>query len=257
MRTIAPFLRASLLIALLGLPSNRALRADEPVAADLVIRHAQVITVARDSRIAEAVAIRGDRVLAVGSDTEIARFTGPATRIIDAGGRALLPGLYDSHVHPLGAAHSEADHPIPVFESLADVTAYVAARVKAQPKGTWIVARYAFPTRLAESRFLTRAELDRIAPEHMVLHQGGPAGVVNSKALAHSGITRDTPDPPAGRIVKDPGTGEPTGMLRNAYSVLKDLPSDAYGDDGTPDAGRVKLLFSKYKERLHFEERDK
>jgi predicted amidohydrolase YtcJ len=115
--------------------------------------------------------------------------------------------------------------------------------------GTWIVARYAFPTRLAESRFLTRAELDAIAPEHMVLHQGGPAGVVNSKALAHSAITRETPDPPSGQIVRDPRTGQPTGMLRNAYSILKDLPSDAYGDDGSTDAARVQRLFSKYNER--------
>ena len=209
---------------------------DEMRTADLVIRHARVLTLDAGSQIAQAVAIRGDRILAVGTDDEIQRLIGPGTKTIDAGGKTLLPGLYDSHVHPLGAAHSEADHPIPVFESLADVMDYISDRVKAQPKGTWIVARYAFPTPLAESRFLTRAELDRIAPEHMVLHQGGPAGVVNSKALAHSGMTRDTPDPPAGQIVKDPRTGEPTGMLRNAYSVLKDLPSDAYGDDGT--AGR-------------------
>ena len=91
---------------------------------------------------------------------EIQPLIGPGTKVIDAGGKTLLPGLYDSHVHPLGAAHSEADHPIPVFESLADVMAYFAERVKAQPKGTWIVARYAFPTRLSESRFPTRAELD-------------------------------------------------------------------------------------------------
>jgi len=222
---------------------------DEIRTADSVIRHARVITLDAGSHIAQAVAVRGDRIAAVGTDAEIQPLIGPGTKVIEAGGMALLPGLYDSHVHPLGAAHSEADHPIPVFESLADVTAYIADRVKTQPQGTWIVARYAFPTRLAESRFLTRAELDRIAPEHMVLHQGGPAGVVNSKALAHSGITRDTPNPPAGQIVKDPRTGEPTGMLRNAYSVLTDLPSDAYGDDGTPDAGRVKLLFSKFNER--------
>jgi hypothetical protein len=63
---------------------------------------------------------------------------------------------------------------------LADVMNYISGRVKVQPIGAWIVARYAFPTRLAESRFLTQDELDRIAPEHMVLHQGGPAGVVNS-----------------------------------------------------------------------------
>jgi len=224
---------------------------------EVVIRHARVITLDARGQIAQAVAIRGDRIEAVGTDDEIQPLVGPGTRIIEAGGMALLPWLYDGHVHPLGAAHSEADHPIPVFESLADVMNYISGRVKVQPEGTWIVARYAFPIRLAKGRFPTRAELDRIATEHMVLHQGGPAGVVNSKALAHSGITRDTPDPPAGQIVKDPRTGEPTGMLRNAYSVLKDLPSDAYGDDGTPDAGRVKLLFSKYKERLHFEERDR
>ena len=215
---------------------------DEIRTADLVIRHARVNTLDAANQIVQAVAIRGDRIVAVGTDDEIQPMIGPGTNTIDAGGKTLLPGLYDSHVHPLGAAHSEADHPIPVFESLADVMDYISDRVKAQPKGTWIVARYAFPTRLAESRFLTRAELDRIAPEHMVLHQGGPAGVVNSKALAHSGITRDTLNPPAGQIVKDPRTGEPTGILRNAYSVLKDLPSDAYGDDGTPDARRVKLL---------------
>ena len=68
----------------------------------------------------------------------------------------------------------------------------------------------------------------------MVLHQGGPAGIVNTRRSRYSGITRDTPDPPAGRIVKDPKTGEPTGMMRNAYSALKDLPGDAYGDDGAP-----------------------
>ena len=128
--------------------------------------------------------------------------------------------------------------------------AYIAGRVKAQPKGTWIVARYAFPTRLAEGRFPTRAELDAVAPDHMVLHQGGPAGVVNTRALTYSGISRDTADPPAGRIVKDPATGEPTGMLRNAYSVLKDLPGDAYGDDdNAAENERVKQLFRLYNAR--------
>jgi predicted amidohydrolase YtcJ len=234
-------------LLLLRAPVANADEAQPP--ADQIIRNAHVVTLDPGNRVAQAVAIGRDRIVAVGNDEEIRKRTGPETKVIDAGGKTLLPGLYDSHVHPLGAAHSEADHPIPVFESLADVKAYIAERVKSQPPGTWIVARYAFPTRLAESRFPTRAELDAIAPEHMVLHQGGPAGVVNSKALRHSGITRDTPDPPAGRIVKDPKTGEPTGMMRNAYSALKDLPSDAYGDDGTPDAARVKLLFQRYNER--------
>ena len=238
-----------LVFAMLVFCADRWLLGAEGEPAHQVIRNARAITLDAGDHIAQAVAIRGDRIIAVGTDEQIRPLVGPATKVVDAGGKTLLPGLYDSHVHPLGAAHSEADHPIPVFESLADVKAYIAGRVKSQPANTWIVARYAFPTRLAESRFPTRAELDAIAPEHMVLHQGGPAGVVNTKGLTHSGITRETPDPPAGQIVRDPRTGEPTGMLRNAYSVLKDLPTDAYGDDGTPDAERVKQLFRRYNER--------
>ncbi len=241
MRPAQILMRYALWLTVIVVPGT-VLRGDEPRSADLIIRHAKVITVDREFRIAEAVAIRGDRVLAAGSNAEIARLAGPATRIIDAGGKTLLPGLYDSHVHPLGAAHSEKDHAIPSFDTLADVLTYFADRAKAQPKGTWIVARYAFPTRLKESRFPTREELDRVAPDHMVLHQGGPAGIVNTKAIRHSGITRDTPDPPAGRIVKDPRTGEPTGMMRNAYSVLKDLPDDAYADDAHPDVDRVQAI---------------
>ena len=85
------------------------------------------------------------------------------------------------------------------------------------PKGEWIVLRFAFPTRLDEARFPTRAELDEAAPEHPVLYHAGPAGMVNSigpESLRHH---QDTPNPPAGVIVKDAETGEPTGMLRNAY----------------------------------------
>jgi predicted amidohydrolase YtcJ len=237
------------LILLTWIAATRQAIGAEGSIADQVIHHARAITLDGHDQITQFVAIRGDRIVGVGTDKEIRNWIGPSTKVIDAGGKALLPGLIDSHVHPLGAANSEADHPIPVFESLTDVMAYIAGRVRTQPAGTWIVARYAFPTRLTESRFPTRAELDRVAPEHMVLHQGGPAGVVNSRALVHSGINRDTSDPPAGRIVRDPHTGEPTGMLRNAYSALKDLPTNAYGDDGTPDAERVKMLFRLYNQR--------
>ncbi len=238
------------LIAALCAPlfTINGVRADESPA-DLVVRASKVITVDRDFRIATAVAIRGDRIVAVGGDDEIVRWIGPSTKVINGDGKALLPGLYDSHVHPLGAASSEADHEIPAFDSLESVMKYIAGRVRVQPKGTWIIVRYAFPTRLREGRFPTREELDRVAPDHMVLHQGGPAGVVNSLALRHSGIDRDTPNPPAGTIVRNPATGEPTGMMRNAYSALKDLPKDAYSDDGLPDETRVLELFRQYNRR--------
>ena len=237
------------LILFLSLMVTHIARGDEAPRADVIVRGAKVITVDGGSRIAEAVAIRGDRIAVVGTNAEADALSGPGTKTIDAKGRSLLPGLYDSHVHPLGAAGSEKDHPIPSYRSLADVKAYIASRVQAQPPGTWVVVRYAFPTRLAEGRFPTRAELDAVAPEHPVLHQGGPAGIVNTKALTMSGITRETPDPPAGRIVKDPGTGEPTGLLRNAYSVLKGLPADAYSDTGPADPSRVRELFRLYNTR--------
>lgn len=220
-----------------------------PAPPDLILRDAKVITLDGHDRIAEAVAIRGDRLIAVGDNAKIAAMAGPDTTIQSMAGKAILPGLYDSHVHALGAATSEADHPIPEFDSLEAIMAYIRERANAQPRGSWIVVRYAFPTRLAESRFPTRAELDRAAPDHPVLHQGGPAGMVNSKALELSGVTRDTPDPPAGRIVKDPQTGEPTGMLRNAYSVLKGLPSNAYGGSAGEDTRRVLTLFRLYNQR--------
>jgi predicted amidohydrolase YtcJ len=245
-------LRFAIALSLLGGglgPSSLPGREPASGPADLVIQSARVFTLDSKSSVAEAVAVQGQRILRVGTNREISELVGPATTIVDARGKSLLPGLYDSHVHPLGAASSEADHPIPVFESLDDLRRYIQQRARVQPPGTWIIARYAFPTRLAESRFLTRAELDEIAPDHMVMHQGGPAGVVNSKALADSGITRDTPDPPAGTIVRDPATGEPTGMLRNAYSALRNLPKNAYGDNGPAAIERVRELFRRYNQR--------
>jgi predicted amidohydrolase YtcJ len=221
--------------------------ADSPP--NLIIVQARVITLDAESRIAQAVAIRGERVIAVGSNQEIRALAGPDAQVVDAGGKTILPGLYDSHVHPLGAATSEADHAIPAYRSLADMKRYIADRVKVQPKGTWIVVRYAFPTRFDESRFPTRAELDAIAPDHPVLHQAGPAGMANSKALEISGIAKDTPNPPAGQVVKDPETGEPTGMIRNAYRLLKGLPGDAYDSRGGEDEARLQKLIALYNSR--------
>ena len=102
--------------------------------------------------------------------------------------------------------------------------AYIADRVEGPAEGDVDRRAVCLPDPAGGEPLPDPGRAGRVAPDHMVLHQGGPAGVVNTKALTYSGITRDTPDPPAGRIVKDPQTGEPTGMLRNAYSVLKGLP---------------------------------
>jgi predicted amidohydrolase YtcJ len=217
--------------------------------ADTILYHGKVVTVDARFHVAEAVAVRDGHILAVGTDKEVLTHRGPKTQVIDLAGRTVLPGLYDSHTHPLGAAVSELGAPLPVLRSVKDVLAHIAERAKRTPEGQWIVVRYAFPTRLDEMRFPTKAELDRAAPHHPVLYHAGPAGVANSAALKHSGVTKDTPNPPAGVIVKDAKTGEPTGMLRNAYSVLKGVPGDGASYTREQKREAVRTLFRRYNEQ--------
>lgn len=233
---------AYLLFATLGpIPFTRA---DDP--ATLIVHNGKVLTVDAKFTLAEAVAVREAKVLAVGTNADVLRLRGPNTVVIDAGGRTVMPGLYDSHVHPVGAATSEAVKPMAVWRSLAEVKEHIRKQAETTPKGQWIVLRYAFPTRLADARFPTKAELDEVAPDHPVLYHAGPAGVVNSRALKLSGVTKETSNPPDGVVVKDDKTGEPTGMLRNAYGVLKGVPGEADALSADERRAAVKKLFAAY-----------
>jgi predicted amidohydrolase YtcJ len=216
--------------------------------ADLIIHHANVVTVDARFSTAQAVAVKDGRVLAVGDDDSVLKLKGPKTRLIDAAGHTVLPGIYDSHVHPVGAALSELREPVPVLKSLKDVFAHVRKQAAKKPEGEWIVIRFAFPTRLDEGRFPTKAELDEAAPKHPVLYNAGPAAIVNSMALKVSGVTKDTPNPKGGAIVKG-ADGEPTGMLRSAENVLKGVPRESA--KASPDEKRaaLKRLFALYNSR--------
>ena len=225
---------------------DKSTLADDDVAADLIIHHGKVLTMDSNFRIAQAIAIRNERIVAVGDDKAVLKFKGKATKLIDAGGRTVLPGLYDSHVHPLGAATSELAEPLPNLASLDDVFAYIRKKTKDTPEGEWIVLRFAFPTRLKEARFPTLAELDKAAPKHPVLYNAGPASMVNSMALKVSGITRDTPNPKNGVIVRDPKTGAATGMIRNAQGALKGVPSGSGNVSAKDRREAVKKLFHLY-----------
>jgi predicted amidohydrolase YtcJ len=188
--------------------------------ADFVIHHANVLTVDSHFSRAEAVAIRGDRILAVGSNSKLQRLIGPHTRSLDARGQTVLPGLYDSHVHSCRASVSEFAGPLPVLKSLAEAFRYIRAQAASQPPGSWVTLERVYPTRLQEGRLPTKTELDAAAPDHPVYWNCGPVSLANTKALQLSGITRETPDPLPGQIVKD-SAGEPTGLLRNAAQLLK------------------------------------
>jgi predicted amidohydrolase YtcJ len=214
--------------------------------ADLVIHHAKIVTGDGQARTVEAIAVKDSRILALGDDETIFKHVGPKTRVIDADGQTVLPGLYDSHMHPVMAATSELAGPLPNPQSLQDVFAYIRKKAAATPPGEWIVVRFIFPTRLDEARFPTKAELDAAAPRHPLLFHAGPAGMVNSMALQVSGITKLTANPPAGMIVKDPVTHEPTGMVRNAYQLLKGVPREAGSAPRVAKREAVKKLLRLY-----------
>jgi predicted amidohydrolase YtcJ len=191
-------------------------------APDLILRNARIVTVDPKFSIAQAASIKAGRILAVGSDADVLKTRGAGTRVEDLGGRTVIPGLIDSHVHP-GAAMTEFDHDIPEMESVEDVLDYVGKRAKVLGRGKWIVVRQIFITRLKEPRYPTRAELDRVAPDNPVLFSTGPDASCNSLALKLSGIDKDfkISDGGPGFVEKDPATGEPTGILRGMTRYVK------------------------------------
>lgn len=214
---------------------------------DLIIHHGKIATVDDKFSIVEAMAIRGDRIQAVGSNAEILKLSGPATKLVDLQGQTVIPGLCDSHVHASGAALYEYDHPIPEMDTVADVLKYIGSRAEALPDGDWIVVRQVFITRLRDQRYPTRRELDAVSPKNPVMFSTGPDCVCNSLALELSGIDRDfkITDGKAGQIEKDPSTGELTGILRSASRFVKSKSNEKSPslDDRMQ---RLKQLFTDY-----------
>src|SRR5205809_725918 len=142
--------------------------------ADLILHRGKIVTVDAKFSIAEAVAVKSGRIVKVGSDREILQLKGPHTKAVDLGGKAVLPGLMDSHVHPADACLTEFDHPIPEMETIQDVLDYIQRRAAVVKEGEWIQLRQVFITRLREQRYPTKEELDRAAPKHPVAFSTGP-----------------------------------------------------------------------------------
>lgn len=202
-------------------------RATPPTPADLVVVNAKVVTVDQGFTLARGVAIKDGRITAVLTDgQDSAPFVGEGTRVVDAGGRTVIPGIIDTHVHAMMAARAEATTPFHDFTSVAEIQTWIRAQAARAPAGTWLFTPRLFPTRLQERRFPTRAELDAASADHPVVVDGAYGLVLNTAALRTADITRDTPDPPGGAVVKDE-RGEPTGMLRNVGGMLARFRKDA------------------------------
>jgi len=187
--------------------------------ADLVLVDGSILTVDDNFREAAALAVRGGRFVAVGSNEDARRYIGSMTRVIEARGRTVVPGLIDTHVHALDVAAAEATQPFRNLQSIAALQQWIRGEVARRPTDRWMWTPRVYPTRLSEHRFPTRKELDAAAPDHPVAVDGAYAYVVNTAALRAAGITRAAPDPAGGAIVKD-SAGEPTGLLRNVGGLL-------------------------------------
>jgi predicted amidohydrolase YtcJ len=228
--------------------SAHAFSATNPEPADLIIFDAKVITVNSNAPSAQAVAVRGDRIVAVGNNRQMEPFKGTNTQIIDAKGKTILPGLYDSHVHSYKASVSEFEAPLPVLTSIAEAQDYIRKQAATKPPGSWIILDRIYPTRLSERRLPTLKELDAAAPNNPVYWNCGPVSMANSRALQLSKITNSTMNPPAGEVVKDPRTLRPTGLLRNAAQLLK-VPPPAHLPTHQQQRDALKHLYQLYNEQ--------
>jgi len=192
--------------------------------ADLVLLGGNVITVDGADRITQAVAITGDRIVAVGTDEEIRLLIGSNTEQVDLRGATVTPGLLDAHAHFSSGALDRSfvvDLSYPQVKSVADIVATVAAEVDKRQPGEWITGRGWDEGKLEELRYVYAADLDAVAPDNPVwlTHTMGHYGTANSAALALAGVSRETVDPPGGTIDRRPD-GTPTGVLKESAQRL-------------------------------------
>jgi predicted amidohydrolase YtcJ len=208
--------------AFVSMPRAQAPAPSTMPPADLVLRGGKVITLDSSDRVAQAIAVRGDRIMAVGSDGEIQRFTGPATRVIQLDGRGVAPGFIDSHTHAESTAEFHRfsidlhSPPMPAEHSSIAIMKKLGERVAQVPPGTWVVGQGPFGPQVPP----TATELSTAFPNHpVVVKYGMHQYVANRKALEMANITKFTPDPPGAKIER--GTdGELTGMLYECFELF-------------------------------------
>lgn len=188
--------------------------ADPDAAADLVLTGGAVLTMDAARRTAEAVAVRGGRIVAIGSSTDVDRLRGPRTRRIDLAGRTLMPSFQDAHVHPAMAGINLTLCPLHDVEPTSAVYLdTIRAYALANPDRPWVIGdgwyMSAFPGGTP-----TRQALDAVVPDRpaFFVNRDGHGAWVNSRALALAGMTRDSSDPASGRIERD-ANGDPSGTL--------------------------------------------
>ena len=215
-----------------------AARAQGPAGpAQTVLRNGYVYTLDRANPVARAVAVAGGRVVFAGSVAGVEGFIGPATEVIDLGGRMVMPGIHDGHVHPLASGrqltrpnlNSKAlQHP-----AFIDAIARLLAKTRRFEPDTWLEVFGWDPVVMKKRP--TKHDLDRLETSRPILVRSvdGHSALANSRALQIAGVTSSTPNPKGGRIARDKGGGEPTGFLYdNAIGLVgRELPEPTTEQD--------------------------
>lgn len=221
--------RILLCVPLLVLVADSAVNvnaAEKPTPPDTIFLHGDIYTGTPGKR-AQAMAVRGERILAVGSDSEIQKLKGKHTRIIDLGGKFVMPGFNDAHVHLAYAGLEKLQVELAGVRSLAEMQERIAASARSAPPGEWLTGRGWDHTLWPEQKLPTRQDLDSVTGDHPAIFTrvDGHIAVANSAALKFAGITRSSSDPHGGKIDHDP-QGEPTGILRETAkdNLLAKLP---------------------------------
>ncbi|MFW9787420.1 MAG: amidohydrolase [Candidatus Thorarchaeota archaeon] len=205
--------------------------------ADFVIHNGKIITMDENESIAEAIAIKFERIVFVGSNTDVKAFIGDGTEVLDLKGKVVIPGLIDSHAHFMDVGSAREIY-VDLSEEagvrcIADIQSKIKERIAKTSKGEWIFGYQEDDSKLEEKRHPTRWELDEISTEHpiIVTTVGGHFWMANSKAFEIAGVTKESPDPVGGKFDRDPETGDLIGYLHEeAYNVLR--------PDGPPEPTR-------------------
>lgn len=263
----SPLPRASLVLAAVLAVAAPPVGA-QPAPADLIVTNARIYT-ADDARPrVEALAVRGGRIAFIGSAREAEALRGAATRVVDAGGETVIPGMVDAHAHFAGLAETLRSVDLTGTRSQAEAVARVVARARMVPPGTWIQGRGWDQNAWGDTRFPTHDALSAAVPGHPVYltRVDGHAAWVNAAAMQRAGLTRAARDPDGGRILRD-AAGAPTGVLidRAEGLVSRHIPgptraetrqglTDAmavmhrWGLTGMHDAGASRALIELYDE---------
>ncbi|MEX0700687.1 MAG: amidohydrolase [Planctomycetales bacterium] len=197
--------------------------------AETVLVGGKILTMDREARIVQAVAVRDGRIAAVGTDRKIRNLAGPKTRVIELNGKTVVPGFIAAHCHAVGVARRTIDQPHAELLSIAEVQDWIRTRAKELPEGRWIRVPRTEITRLEELRHPTRAELDAACTTHPVLFSAARKHALNSAGFRALGVKPGSDELPGGRVIRDADGGPRLIALGDAF-IEEQIPKPEHSE---------------------------